>query len=112
MLALSSLSVPVGGVSQTAPAGLDKLPAVHGLKVLVLIMGVSFLGSAVGWGVYLLLQLGSGRLMLGMRLIRTASMAFRDISYTAVLPAVTCGSLFLLGMYFYVVGEALATAQV
>ena len=68
-------------------------------------LGVVFLVSAVVWGFHLLLHLGSGQLMLGIRLIRSANVALRDISYTAMLPAVTCAGLFLLGMYAYVVGE-------
>ena len=72
---------------------------------LVLVVGKAFLGSAVGYGFYLLLQLGSGRLMLGIRLIRTANAALKDINYTAMLPPVMCTALFLLGMYAYVVGK-------
>ena len=84
---------------------LNALSSISGLRVFVFILGIVFLGSAVTYGFYLLLQLGSGRLMLGVRLIRTASTAMRDISYTAMLPVVVCGALFLLGMYAYVVGE-------
>ena len=76
-----------------------------GLKVLVLVLGIAFLGSAFILGLYLLLQLGSGRLMLGIRLIRTACMAFNDINYTSVLPMITSGILFCLGMYAFVVGR-------
>ena len=84
---------------------LNALSSISGLRVFVFILGIVFLGSAVTYGFYLLLQLGSGRLMLGVRLIRTASTAMRDISYTAMLPVVVCAALFLLGMYAYVVGE-------
>ena len=98
------LSVNVGGVAAAAPSALDNLPAVTGLRILVLVLGIAFLGSAFILGLYLLLQLGSGRLMLGIRLIRTACMAFRDINYTSVLPMMTSGILFCLGMYAFVVG--------
>ena len=97
--------VLAGGLAATAPSGLDKLPAVVDLKILVLVLGIAFLGSSFALGLYLLLQLGSGRLMLGLRLIRTATMAFRDINYTSVLPIVACSTLFILGTYAFVVGR-------
>ncbi len=96
-----------GGVTHTAPTTLDALSSIAGLKIFVFIIGIVFLGSAIAYGFYLLLQLGSGRLMLGIRLIKTANIALRDISYTGMLPVVFCGALFLLGMYAYVVGELL-----
>ena len=43
--------------------------------------------------------------MLGIRLIRTAQAALREINYTGGLPLVTCGWLFALGLYAYVVGK-------
>ncbi len=100
-----------GGVTHTAPTSLNALSSIAGLRIFVFVLGIVFLGSAIACGFYLLLQLGSGRLMLGIRLIRTANMALRDISYTAMLPVVTCGALFLLGMYAYVVGKPLQLAQ-
>ena len=96
-----------GGVAHTAPTSLAKLPSIAGLKVFVFIVGICFLGSAVFYGFYLLLQLGSGRLMLGVRLIRAANAPLREISYTAGLPLVTCAWLFVLGLYAFVVGELL-----
>lgn len=95
-----------GGVTHTAdPSSLTQLPAIAGLKIFVFVLGVCLLGSAVVYGFYLLLQLGSGRLMLGIRLIRTAQAPLREISYTGGLPLVTCCWLFALGTYAYVVGE-------
>lgn len=95
-----------GGVTHTAdPSSLTQLPAIAGLKIFVFVLGVCFLGSAIVYGFYLLLQLGSGRLMLGIRLIRTAQAPLREISYTGGLPLVTCCWLFVLGMYAYMVGE-------
>ena len=95
-----------GGVTRTAaPSSLTQLPAIAGLKIFVFVLGVCFLGSAIVYGFYLLLQLGSGRLMLGIRLIRTAQAALREINYTGGLPLVTCGWLFALGLYAYVAGE-------
>ena len=100
-----------GGVTHTAPTSLNALSSIAGLRIFVFVLGIVFLGSAIAYGLYLLLQLGSGRLMLGIRLIRTANIALRDISYTAMLPVVTCGALFLLGMYAYVVGKPFQLAQ-
>ena len=94
-----------GGVAHTVPTSLSALSSIAGLKIFVFVVGIVCLGSAFAYGFYLLLQLGSGRLMLGIRLIRTANIALRDINYTATLPVVTCGALFLLGMYAYVVGK-------
>ena len=71
----------------------------------MLVVGICLLGSALVYGFYLLLQLGSGRLMLGIRLIRTANAALREINYTGGLPVITCCWLFVLGLYAYVVGE-------
>ncbi|KAA6417820.1 MAG: solute carrier family 44 member 2 [Trebouxia sp. A1-2] len=102
----------LGGVTHTAPTSLNGLSSIAGLRIFVFVLGIVFLGSAVAYGFYLLLQLGSGRLMLGIRLIRTANIALRDISYTGMLPVVTCGALFLLGMYAYVVGIYLHAMQV
>ena len=99
------MTLPAGGVAHTAPTSLATLPSVAHLKICVFVMGICFLGSAVVYGFYLLLQLGSGRLMLGIRLIRTAQAPLREISYTEGLPLVTCGWLFVLGLYAYVVGE-------
>ena len=98
-----------GGVAHTAPASLNKLSSVAGLRIFVFVAGICFLGSAVIYGFYLLLQLGSGRLMLGIRLMRAAQAPLREISYTGGLPVVTCGWLFVLGLYAYVVGEPLIT---
>ena len=100
-----------GGVTHTAPTSLNALSSIAGLRIFVFVLGIVFLGSAIAYGFYLLLQLGSGRLMLGIRLIRTANIALRDISYTAMLPVVTCGALFFLGMYAYVVGKLFQLAQ-
>ena len=94
-----------GGVTHAAPASLDKLFSIAGLRIFVFVVGICFLGSAAIYGFYLLLQLGSGRLMLGIRLIRTAQAPLREISYTGGLPVVTCGWLFVLGLYAYVVGK-------
>ena len=98
-------------MTHTAPTSLNALSSIAGLRIFIFILGIVFLGSAIAYGFYLLLQLGSGRLMLGIRLIRTANMALRDISYTAMLPVVTCGALFLLGMYAYVVGKPFQLTQ-
>ena len=87
------------------PSTLARLPTVAGLKIFVFVVGICLLGSAVVYGFYLLLQLGSGRLMLGIRLIRTANAPLREISYTGGLPVVTCCWLVVLGLYAYVVGE-------
>ncbi|KAL0048031.1 hypothetical protein WJX82_006092 [Trebouxia sp. C0006] len=109
---LGSIILFLGGVTHTAPTSLNALSSIAGLRIFVFVLGIVFLGSAIAYGFYLLLQLGSGRLMLGIRLIRTANMALRDVSYTAMLPVVTCGALFLLGMYAYVVGIYLHAMQV
>ena len=90
------------------PSTLAQLPTVAALKIFVLVVGICLLGSAVVYGFYLLLQLGSGRLMLGVRLIRTANAPLREISYTGGLPVVTCCWLFVLGLYAYVVGELIS----
>ena len=100
-----------GGVAHTAPASLDALSSIRGLRIFVFVLGIAFLSSAVGYGFYLLLQLGSGRLMLGIRLIRNANAALKDINYIAMLPMVICTALFLLGMYAYVVGKLTAHLQ-
>lgn len=101
----SSRPLCPGGIKATAPSTLNKLPAIQGLELLVLLLGIAFLASSVILGFYLLLQLGSGRLMLGLRLIRTACKALDDINYTPVLPLLACGNLFGLGAYAYVVGR-------
>ncbi len=98
-------------MTHTAPTSLNALSSIAGLRIFVFVLGIVFLGSAIAYGFYLLLQLGSGRLMLGICLIRTANMALRDISYTVMLPVVTCGALFLLGMYAYVVGKPFQLTQ-
>lgn len=95
----------------TAPDSLTKLSSITGLKIFVFVLGICFLSSAVVYGFYLLLQLGSGRLMLGIRLIRTANAPLREINYTEGLPLVTCGWLFMLGLYAYVVGEHICALQ-
>lgn len=100
-----------GGVAHTAPASLDSLSSIKGLRVFAFVAGVAFLGSAVVYGLHLLLQLGSGRLMLGIRLIRSANAALKDINYTRMLPFVVCTALFLLGMYAYVVGKLTALSR-
>lgn len=96
---------PVGVTHTAAPSSLTQLPTIAGLETFVFVLGICFLGSAVVYGFYLLLQLGSGRLMLGIRLIRTAQAPLREISYTEGLPLVTCCWLFVLGLYAYVVGK-------
>ena len=95
-------------MAHTAPSSLDSLSSIKGLRIVVFALGIAFLGSAVGYGFYLLLQLGSGRLMLGIRLIRTANAALKDINYAAMLPPVICTALFWLGMYAYVVGKPIS----
>ena len=87
------------------PSTLAQLPTIAGLKIFVFVVGICLLGSAVVYGFYLLLQLGSGRLMLGIRLIRAATAPLREISYTGGLPVVTCCWFVVLGLYAYVLGE-------